>query len=80
MISAKTNLFNKYLQECANYFIALSLPAWLEILRYLAEAGTCIVGNISDKLPLSRTTVAQYLKELKKAGLILEHVDGVKMN
>jgi ArsR family transcriptional regulator len=49
-------------------------------LQYLAESKVCITGDISDELPLSRTTVNQHLKELKNAGLIQGHVDGVKVN
>ncbi len=61
-------------------FKALAHPARLAILTYLAETKTCITGDISDELPLSRTTVNQHLTELKKAGLIQGTVDGVKVN
>jgi predicted transcriptional regulator len=46
----------------------------------LSETKTCISGDISEELPLSRTTVNQHLKELKDAGLIQGHVEGVKTN
>ena len=39
-----------------------------------------MTGDISDELPLSRTTVKQHLTELKNAGLIQGQVDGVKVN
>ncbi|MGD9929852.1 MAG: ArsR/SmtB family transcription factor [Mangrovibacterium sp.] len=80
MVAPKTELFDDVLQEQANLFKALAHPARLEILRFLAEAKTCISGDISDVLPLGRTTVAQHLKELKQAGLIQGHVEGVKTN
>lgn len=80
MVIAKTELFEETLQEQANLFKALAHPARLHILRFLAESKTCISGDISDELPLSRTTVNQHLKELKEAGLIKGHVEGVKMN
>ena len=80
MVIAKTELFEETLQEQANLFKALAHPARLQILRFLAESKTCISGDISDELPLSRTTVNQHLKELKDAGLIKGHVEGVKMN
>lgn len=80
MVVSKTELFDEALQKKANLFKALSHPARLQILHFLAEAKTCISGDISDELPLSRTTVNQHLKELKDAGLIQGHVDGVKMN
>jgi DNA-binding transcriptional ArsR family regulator len=80
MVTAKTKLFNTQLQECAVYFKALAHPARLQILKYLAETNTCITGDISDILPLSRTTVNQHLTELKKAGLIKGTVQGSRTN
>jgi DNA-binding transcriptional ArsR family regulator len=79
MVVSKTELFDETLQERANLFKALAHPARLQILKFLAETKTCISGDISDELPLSRTTVNQHLKELKDAGLIKGHIEGVKM-
>ena len=79
MVVSKTELFDEALQEKANLFKALSHPARLQILNFLAKSKNCISGDISDELPLSRTTVNQHLKELKEAGLIKGHVEGVKM-
>jgi len=80
MAVAKTKLFEENLQEQANFFKTLAHPARLQILQFLSETKNCVSGDISDDLPLSRTTVNQHLKELKDAGLIQRHVDGVKMN
>jgi ArsR family transcriptional regulator len=80
MVVSKTELFDEVLQERANIFKALAHPARLQILQFLARTKTCISGDISEELPLSRTTVNQHLKELKDAGLIQGHVEGVKMN
>jgi DNA-binding transcriptional ArsR family regulator len=72
--------FTKDLQELSRFAKALSHPARLAILEYLAETKTCISGDISDYLPLSRTTVYQHLKELKALGLIHGEIDGLKVN
>ncbi len=79
MVVSKTELFDDVLQQNANLFKALSHPARLQILQFLATTQNCISGDISDELPLSRTTVNQHLKELKDAGLIKGHIEGVKM-
>ena len=79
MVIAKTELFDEALQIRASLFKALAHPARLQILQFLAESKTCISGDISEELPLSRTTVNQHLNELKEAGLIKGHVEGVKM-
>ncbi len=80
MASSKTSLFDPQLNSASVLFKALGHPARLAILRYLAVTKSCMTGDISDELPLSRTTVAQHLAELKNAGLIRGQVDGVKVN
>jgi len=77
---AKTELFDESLQQAAVYFKALAHPARLAIINYLAETGTCITGDITEELPLSRTTVSQHLQELKDCNLIQGTVEGAKVN
>ena len=77
MVKSKTELFEPGIQLCAELFKALSHPARIAILKYLADTSTCITGDISEELPLSRSTVNQHLAELKKAGLIQGHIDGI---
>jgi DNA-binding transcriptional ArsR family regulator len=76
----KVQLFEKELVEKAVFFKVLSHPARLAILKYLAESKICISGDISEELPLSRTTVYQHLAELKKLDLIKGEITGVKTN
>ena len=80
MVVSKTELFTEVLQTQANLFKALAHPARLQIIQFLAETKMCISGDISEELPLSRTTVNQHLRELKDADLIQGHVEGVKTN
>jgi ArsR family transcriptional regulator len=79
MVTSKHELFDEALQEKANLFKALAHPARLQILQFLATTKNCISGDISEELPLSRTTVNQHLTELKEAGLIKGHIEGVRM-
>jgi len=78
MVQSKTELFDKELAEKAELFRALGHPARLQILKFLSQTSNCITGDISDELPLGRTTVNQHLKELKNAGLIQGHILGAK--
>jgi ArsR family transcriptional regulator len=55
---------------------ALSHPARIEILRVLAERGTCICGEVVEVLPLAQSTVSQHLKVLKENGFVRGEVDG----
>ncbi len=76
----KPEVFDLELQELALFAKVISHPARLAILKYLAETKTCISGDISVKLPLSRTTVSQHLKELRDMGLINGEINGLKIN
>ena len=76
----KSDEFNSELQELAKFAKVISHPARLAILKFLAETKTCISGDISNQLPLSRTTVSQHLKELKDLGLIHGEIDGLRIN
>jgi ArsR family transcriptional regulator len=79
-IMNKSENFDESLQELAKFSRALSHPARLAILKYLAETKCCISGDISDFIPLGRTTVSQHLKELKDLGLIKGEIDGLKIS
>jgi len=76
----KSEKFDGSLQDIARFAKVISHPARLAILKYLAETKSCISGDISDYLPLSRTTVSQHLKELRDIGLIHGEIDGLKIN
>jgi ArsR family transcriptional regulator, arsenate/arsenite/antimonite-responsive transcriptional repressor len=76
----KKDLFDKELQDLACFARVLSHPARIAILKYLAQTKTCISGDISDHLPLSRTTVSQHLSELKQLNVIKGDIDGLKVN
>jgi DNA-binding transcriptional ArsR family regulator len=76
----KSEKFDDQLQNLARFAKVISHPARLAILKYLAETKACISGDISDFLPLSRTTVSQHLKELRDIGLIHGEINGLKIN
>lgn len=76
----KKELFDTDLQELSQFARAISHPARLAIIKYLAKTKTCISGDISNYLPLSRSTVSQHLKELKEMGLIHGSINGLNVN
>lgn len=80
MTYTKTRVFDTPLQDLAVFAKALSHPARLMILRFLAERKQCFSGDISDVVPLSRTTVSQHLRELKRVGLIRGTVEGTRVS
>lgn len=80
MPQAKNDLFDNHLQDLAMLFKSLGHPARLQILKFLGTCKTCYSGDITEVVPLGRTTVNQHLNELKKAGLIKGTTRGTKTN
>jgi ArsR family transcriptional regulator len=76
----KAEKFDKELRDLALFSRVISHPARLAILKYLAESKNCVSGDISDFIPLSRTTVSQHLKELRNADLIQGDIEGTRIN
>jgi ArsR family transcriptional regulator, arsenate/arsenite/antimonite-responsive transcriptional repressor len=54
----------------AQFAKALSHPARLYIMELLSKQTSCYSGDITDEIPIARSTLSQHLKELKLAGLI----------
>ena len=73
---AKTENFTTDQQELARFAKLLAHPARVAILEFLAKQQSCISGDISGELPLSRTTVSQHLQELKNNDLIHGEISG----
>jgi len=80
MTYSKTKAFTIEQQEFARIAKALSHPARIAILEYLMEMNVCVSGDITNEIPLSRTTVSQHLQGLKNAGLIKGEVSGKNVN
>jgi ArsR family transcriptional regulator, arsenate/arsenite/antimonite-responsive transcriptional repressor len=58
---------------------ALGHPARIAIVRYLAEQGECVFGNLSEQIPLAASTVSQHVAVLKEAGLVSASADQQRM-
>lgn len=66
-------------QDLAKMARALGHPARVAIVRMLTESGSCVCGDIVDRLPLAQATVSQHLKVLKEAGLIRGDIDAPRV-
>jgi DNA-binding transcriptional ArsR family regulator len=58
-------------------FEALGDPTRRAIFELLA-AGPLPVGELANRLPVSRPAVSQHLKVLKEAGLVVDHAVGTR--
>lgn len=54
----------------ARYAKALGHPIRVYILDFLSKEKCCFSGDLSQELPIAKSTLSQHLKELKDAGLI----------
>jgi len=54
----------------ARFAKAMSHPVRIYVLRHLSQQTCCYSGDLSDELPIAKSTLSQHLKELKNAGLI----------
>lgn len=59
-----------YAFSLAPKLAALSHPARIQILRYLAGSGCCCCKDVVGHLDLAQSTVSQHLKILVDAGLV----------
>jgi ArsR family transcriptional regulator, arsenate/arsenite/antimonite-responsive transcriptional repressor len=58
---------------------AVGHPVRAAIVRLLAAQETCQYGDLSDRLPLAKSTVSQHLKILREAGLVVVETDGTRV-
>lgn len=80
MTNNKFEEFTTSQKEIAIFAKVLSHPARIAIIQLLTVKKEIKTGNISDFLPISRTTVSQHLKELKEMGIIKGTIDGLKIH
>ena len=65
----KETTFTDKQQEAARYAKAMGQPVRLHVSYLLSNQNGCFNGNLSDELPIAKTTRSQHLKELKDTGL-----------
>lgn len=57
-------------EQLSRFAKALGHPIRLAILEMLANQSCCYHGDMSEVLPIAKSTLSQHLNELKNAGLI----------
>ena len=66
-------------KQLARYAKALGHPIRIYILDLLSRQSCCYSGDLSDVLPIAKSTLSQHLKELKDAGLIQGEIEPPKI-
>ncbi len=66
-------------RRMARYAKALGHPVRVYVMQLLSKQSCCYSGDLSDDLPIAKSTLSQHLKELKDAGLIQGEIEGPKI-
>lgn len=66
-------------QKAARYAKAMGHPVRMYVLDLLSNQACCYSGNLSDDLPIAKSTLSQHLKELKDAGLIQGEIEAPRI-
>jgi DNA-binding transcriptional ArsR family regulator len=61
--------------KLARYAKALSHPVRVFVIDLLSKQSCCYSGDLSEVLPIAKSTLSQHLKELKSAGLIQGEIE-----
>ena len=75
----KVTMFSETQTQTARYAKALSHPVRVYILELLSTQACCYSGDLSEDLPIAKSTLSQHLKELKEAGLIQGEIEAPKI-
>ncbi len=73
------NTFTDEQVALARYAKALGHPVRIYVLQLLARQSCCYSGDLSEVLPIAKSTLSQHLKELKNAGLIQGEIEPPKI-
>ncbi len=57
-------------EQIARFAKAMGHPIRIAILEMLANQSCCYHGDMSEILPIAKSTLSQHLNELKDAGLV----------
>jgi len=63
----------------ARFAKAMGHPIRLYVLDLLSNQSCCYSGDLTEVLPIAKSTLSQHLKELKEAGLIQGETEAPKI-
>jgi len=66
-------------ERAALYAKAMGHPIRLYILYTLSKQSCCYSGDLSEILPIAKSSLSQHLKKLKEAGLIKGQIEPPKI-
>lgn len=66
-------------KRIARYAKAMGHPIRMYVLELLSNQSCCYSGDLTEELPIAKSTLSQHLKELKDAGLIQGETESPKI-
>ena len=66
-------------KKAARYAKAMGHPVRMYVLELLSKQHCCYSGDLTEVLPVAKSTLSQHLKELKNAGLIQGEIEAPKI-
>jgi len=75
----KDNQISVEQKKMARYAKAMGHPVRMYVLELLSRESCCYSGDLTDDLPIAKSTLSQHLKELKDAGLIQGEIEAPKI-
>ena len=66
-------------KKVARYAKAMGHPIRMYVLELLSKQSCCYSGDLTEVLPVVKSTLSQHLKELKEAGLIQGEIEAPKI-
>jgi DNA-binding transcriptional ArsR family regulator len=74
-----SEFFSGEQKQLARFARALGHPVRIYIMELLSKQSCCYSGDLSEDLPIAKSTLSQHLKELKEAGLIQGEIEAPKI-
>ena len=75
----KRDIFSDKQKKTARYAKALGHPVRMYVIELLSNQSCCYSGDLSDELPIAKSTLSQHLKELKDEGLIQGEIEAPRI-
>ena len=66
-------------KKMARYAKAMGHPIRMYVLELLSKQSCCYSGDLTEDLPIAKSTLSQHLKELKDAGLIQGEIEAPRI-
>src|SRR5210317_1400080 len=75
----ETEILSEDQKTIARFAKSMGHPIRMYVLELLSKQTCCYSGDLTEVLPIAKSTLSQHLKELKDAGLIQGEIEAPKI-